>query len=113
MSKTIPKWLTILNLYDALLSLNPSPVVLLNRLFALSKVKGAVVAIREAEKLNYKNNHFYYILLAELYRQLDLNKCLENFLIAMNLCKTDTEKQLITLQIQKLNKNRPQKKRFV
>ena len=38
-------WATILDLYDQLLAINPSPVVALNRAVALSKVRGATAAL--------------------------------------------------------------------
>lgn len=98
------KWTSILSLYDALLSVDNSPIVALNRIFALSKVQGNLAAINETEKMNLKNNHFYFVLLAELYKQVDLDKTLEHFQIAYKLCKTDTEKDMINKQIQKFSK---------
>lgn len=101
------KWTSILKLYDALLSVDNSPIVALNRIFALSKVEGNLVAINEAEKINLKSNHFYFVLLAELYKQVDIGKTLENYQTAFTLCKTDTEKEMIKMQIQRLKKSRP------
>ncbi|MBK9726587.1 MAG: sigma-70 family RNA polymerase sigma factor [Saprospiraceae bacterium] len=101
------KWTSILNLYEALLSVDNSPIVALNRIFALSKVQGNLAAINEAEKMELKSNHFYFVLLAELYKQVDFDKAVENFHKAFKLCKTDTEKEMIKMQIQKLIKSRP------
>ncbi|MBK8482961.1 MAG: sigma-70 family RNA polymerase sigma factor [Saprospiraceae bacterium] len=101
------KWTSILNLYEALLSVDNSPIVALNRIFALSKVQGNLAAINEAEKMDLKSNHFYFVLLAELYKQVDFDKAVENFHKAFKLCKTDTEKEMIKMQIQKLIKSRP------
>ena len=101
------KWTSILNLYEALLSVDNSPIVALNRIFALSKVQGNLAAINEAEKMELKSNHFYFVLLAELYKQVDFDKAVENFHKAFKLCKTDTEKEIIKMQIQKLIKSRP------
>ncbi|MGB4970336.1 MAG: DUF6596 domain-containing protein, partial [Saprospiraceae bacterium] len=101
------KWTSILNLYEALLSVDNSPIVALNRIFALSKVQGNLAAINEAEKMDLKSNHFYFVLLAELYKQVDFDKAVENFHKAFKLCKTDTEKEMIKMKIQKLIKSRP------
>lgn len=96
------KWTSILKLYDVLLLTTNSPVVALNRIFALSKVHGNLSAIIEAEKLNLENNHFYYILLAELYKQIDTNKTREFLIKALHLCRTDPEKALVRYKIERL-----------
>lgn len=98
------KWTSILKLYDVLLSAKNSPIIALNRIWAYSKVHGNLSAINEAEKLNLKTNHFYFILLAELYKHIDTNKTSEYLTKALHLCRTDTEKTLIKDKIEKLNK---------
>src|ERR1700688_746590 len=45
--------------------------VTLNRTFALYKAKGQQAALVEAEKLKLENNHFYFLLLGELYKNMD------------------------------------------
>ena len=98
---TEEKWGNILQLYNHLLQLEYSPVAALNRTFALSKVKGKQVAITEAEKLQLNNNHYYFTLLGELYRDLDNKKALENFQKAFTLAKTHTDKLTISKFITK------------
>jgi len=93
---TEEKWGNILQLYNHLLQLEYSPVAALNRTFALSKVKGKLVAITEAEKLQLTNNHYYFTLLGELYRDLDTKKAKENFQKAFSLAKTQSDKQTIS-----------------
>ena len=93
---TEEKWGNILQLYNHLLQLEYSPVAALNRTFALSKVKGKLVAITEAEKLKLTNNHYYFTLLGELYRDLDTKKAKENFQKAFSLAKTQSDKQTIS-----------------
>jgi len=100
------KWTSILNLYDVLLSVNNSSIVALNRIWAFSKVNGNLSAIEEVEKLNEKENHFYFILLAELYKPIDNTKTIEYLTIALHICKTGTEKEMIRKQISELNKSR-------
>lgn len=96
---TPEKWEEILQLYNSLLMINYSPSVALNRTFALYKANGQAAALIEAEKLKLENNHFYFILLGELYKNIDNKKARLNFQKAWQLAKTDTEKQGIQAQI--------------
>jgi RNA polymerase sigma-70 factor (ECF subfamily) len=96
------KWTSILKLYDVLLLTSNSPVIALNRIWAFSKVYGNLAAIQEIEKLESSANHFYFILLAELYREIDSNKSIEYLTSALGLCKTDTEKEMINKRIKEI-----------
>lgn len=96
---TREKWEDILHLYDQLLLVNYSPSVALNRIFALFKVNGAQTALAEAENLRLENNHFYFLLLGELYKNLDPEKAQINFRKAFALAKTQTEKEDIQKKI--------------
>lgn len=93
------KWESILNLYNQLLLLNYSPSVALHRTFALYKANGREAALVEAEKLKLENNHFYYLLLGELYRGFDNQKARLRYQKAWDLAKTQTEKQNILKKI--------------
>ena len=97
------KWDNILQLYNQLLIFEYSPIAALNRTYALSKVRGKQEAIAEAEKLNLKDNHFYFTLLGELYAGMDDKKAKENFQTAFLLAKTQTEKQTIQQRINGIN----------
>ncbi len=99
---TKEKWEDILKLYDRLMLINYSPGVMLNRIFALYKVKGAKAAIAEAEELKFENNHFYFLLLGELYKKIDKVKAKENLQKALFLAKTETEKEVIQKKINKI-----------
>ena len=90
---TPEKWEDILHLYDRLLEVNYSPSVALNRTYALFKVRGKQAAIDAAEKLKLENNHFYFLLLGELYRGVDTGKARMHFQQAIALAGTQTEKQ--------------------
>ena len=61
-----PNWQVILELYDQLLALNPSPVVALNRVAALAKAQGAGPALEALEKLlergEFRSLKAYYLL---------------------------------------------------
>ncbi|HXB05718.1 MAG TPA: sigma-70 family RNA polymerase sigma factor [Puia sp.] len=68
-------WKNILQLYDGLVRMDPSPVVRLNRIIALSKVAGPLIALQELEPLRQDPMLSDYPLLysteAELYMQTD------------------------------------------
>ncbi|PYT33941.1 MAG: RNA polymerase subunit sigma [Acidobacteria bacterium] len=76
-------WPVILQLYDQLLTINPSPVVALNRAVAVAKVRGATEALLEIEPLNSDPKlRDYYLrlavqghLLAELGRRAEAAEC--------------------------------------
>jgi RNA polymerase sigma-70 factor (ECF subfamily) len=97
------KWPSILKLYGALQWVDDSPMAHLNRIYALSKVHGNLAALHEAEKINVPNTHFYFVLLAELFKPIDLSKSKENLQKAIHLCKTDTEKAFLQRKIQNLD----------
>ena len=101
---TKEKWKSILKLYDLLLKIEYAPIAELNRIFAFSKVKGNESALIEAEKLNLKDNHFYYLLLNELYKDIDTNKAKCSLEKALKLCKTETEKMFIRNKIENFEK---------
>jgi RNA polymerase sigma factor (sigma-70 family) len=103
---TKEKWENILQLYNHLLQLEYSPIAALNRTFALSKAKNKQIALVEAEKLNLSDNHFYYILLGELYKDADNIKAKGHFEKAFSLAKTQAEKHMIRKKIDELCKNK-------
>lgn len=96
------KWQHILSLYDQLMRLNYSPSVALNRIFALYKVSGAEAAIAEAEQLQFSKNHFYFVLLGELYKDIDKDKAKDHLLSALSIARTQVEKELIQDKIEQL-----------
>jgi predicted RNA polymerase sigma factor len=100
---TKEKWENILQLYDRLLRINYSPAVALNRTFALYKAHGPQPALAEAEKLNLETDHFYFLLLGELYRTIDKEKAKSNLQKAYALAKTQTERQGIQKKMDDLH----------
>ena len=92
---TKEKWENILQLYNKLLQIEYSPIAALNRTYVLSKANTLLEAIAEAEKLNLTNNHFYFILLGELYKTVDKEKAKKHLQSALALSKLVTEKQNI------------------
>lgn len=96
------KWEEILRLYDRLLLVNYSPGVALNRIYALYKAKGGYVALEEVKKLNVANNHFYFLLLAELYKGIDRGAAKANLEKALAQARTDAEKEVISAKLRSL-----------
>jgi len=99
---TKQKWENILQLYNQLLQLEYSPIAALNRTFALSRANSKEEAIHEAEKLKLTTNHFYFMLLGELYTTIDTKKAKLNFNKALVLAKTTSDKKAIQNKISKL-----------
>ena len=97
------KWNNILQLYNKLLQVEYSPMAALNRTYALAKANSTAEAIMEAEKLNLSDNHLYFSLLGQLYTQVDKEKALTNFQLALTKVKTDSDRQIIQTKIDMLN----------
>jgi RNA polymerase sigma-70 factor (ECF subfamily) len=93
-------WKNILLLYDKLAGVDHSPLVMLNRTIALSKVKGLSVAIAELEKIksnpSLKTYYLLYSTLGEFYMQAsrfnEAQTCLET---AISLSNLAVEKDLL------------------
>ena len=93
-------WKAILALYDNLLQIDSSPVVLMNRAIALSKVSGAAAAIIELKKIegspSLKSYHLYYSTLGTFYIELrQFNEAIPVLEKAVNLAPIPAEKSLI------------------
>lgn len=99
---TKEKWENVLQLYDHLLQIAYSPVAALNRIYAVSKVRGKQEAIEGAKKLNLIGNHFYFVLLGELYTGIDNVKARQSFMEAISLTKTKTGVRSIRDKMDKL-----------
>jgi RNA polymerase sigma factor (sigma-70 family) len=103
---TPEKWQQILLLYDQLLHLEYSPVAALNRIFALSKIKGKQAAIVEAEKLNLNGNIFYYAFLGNLYTDNDDLEARKNYTVALSLARSQPDKSILQQHIDALKTNK-------
>lgn len=100
---TKEKWEEILALYDQLLLVNYSPSVALNRVFALYKAQDWQAALVAAEKLKLESNHFYFVLLGELYKNVDKHAARLNFRKAYALAKTQSERRDIQAKIDNID----------
>jgi RNA polymerase sigma-70 factor, ECF subfamily len=69
-------WPLILEMYDQLLAINPSPVVALNRAVALAKVRGPAEALANVEQLasNRQLRNYYLLLAVRGHLLLELGK---------------------------------------
>jgi RNA polymerase sigma-70 factor, ECF subfamily len=63
-------WWQILQLYDQLLSLTPSPVVALNRAVAVAEVSGPAAALDLVDALDIRGYHLFHAIRADLLRRL-------------------------------------------
>lgn len=98
------KWKNILQLYNQLILIEYSPITALNRTFAFSKIHGHEKAISEAEKLNLTENNQYHELLGYLFTKSDIQKAIEHYEQAIKLTKSETEKQTLTKEIERLKR---------
>lgn len=96
------KWEQILPLYDQLLLIEHSPVIILNRLFAFSKVHGNKKAIQEVETSNLPKNSYYHALLGYLYADTAIHTAIKQYTKARDLTKSRAEKQTLTGEIDRL-----------
>lgn len=94
-------WKGILSLYGSLVRIDHSPVVLLNRAIAVSKVFGVSQALDELEKIKddptMASYHLFYSTMAEFYTQTNqfqkARNCLQK---AIDLSSLEAEKDLLT-----------------
>lgn len=102
-------WQNILNLYNLQVSTNSSPVIALNRVVALSKVKGAKIALEELKMIEghkyLQNYHLLYAIKAELLAEVGDNiNSIESFNTAKSLTSNVKEILHINKRIQNLSK---------
>ncbi|MBS1904351.1 MAG: RNA polymerase subunit sigma [Bacteroidetes bacterium] len=100
---TPEKWENVLGLYDRLLALEHSPIVALNRTYAVSKVHGTQMAIEEAQRLALMNNRFYHALLGELYAGIDNQQATFHFDRALQIARGESERALLRSRIERLS----------
>jgi RNA polymerase sigma-70 factor (ECF subfamily) len=96
------KWQHILHLYNQLILIEYSPVTALNRAFAFARVYGHQKAIREAEKLQLRDNGHYHKLLGYLYETIDAGKAIEHYTQAAQLTKAKAARQVLAKKIDQL-----------
>lgn len=93
-------WKSILALYDKLMQIDQSPVVVLNRAIVVSKVDGVLEGIRELEKIKdtraLESYHLFYSTEAEFYMQLnDFRRASYSLEKAIQLSPLQAEKDML------------------
>ena len=93
-------WEGILTLYNNLMQIDNSAIVLLNRAIVISEVFNTQKAINELEKLKndplIENYHYYYSTLGELYlREKRLPEAGKYFIKAIELSSVESQKEAV------------------
>ena len=97
-------WKRILELYEWLCRIDPSPIVELNRAVAVMQVLGPDEALKSVaaihEKKRIESYYLYHGLIGEIYSRLDMSAEADaEFAIAMSLTKSETERKLLATRI--------------
>lgn len=90
-------WNAIYHLYEMLYTLQPSPVIALNKAIASAYAISRQHALEELEKITgLENHHLYFASLGEIYFDMkELSKARENYEKAIQLTPSQAEKQLL------------------
>ncbi len=89
------KWNELLACYDALLVLAPGPIVELNRVYALSRVYSATLAIEAARSIRGLETHpFYHALLAHLLQSISRAESASHWEAAARLTNVAEERKI-------------------
>ncbi|MBC6491058.1 RNA polymerase sigma factor [Flavihumibacter stibioxidans] len=99
---TPEKWENILQLFDTLLQVEYSPVAALNRIYALSKLRGPQVAIEALSRIRSNRNQYYYSLLGELYRHINPELATGHFQQALSLARSAADRQILQRRIRSI-----------
>ncbi|MDN5205507.1 sigma-70 family RNA polymerase sigma factor [Fulvivirgaceae bacterium BMA10] len=103
--ETKGKWNNILQLYNKLLTIEYSPIIAMNRTYALAHANSIDEAIQEAHKLELRDNHHYFCLLAELYHMNNnIDKEIEYLNKAIEFANKENEKELINDKLEKASR---------
>ncbi len=94
------KWNNILQLYNQLIQIQYSPITALNRTYALAMAEGKAVGLKEALKIDLKENHLYQCLLAELHT--DSSKQKHHLQLALKLARTEHDREIILRKLQNI-----------
>jgi RNA polymerase sigma-70 factor (ECF subfamily) len=96
-------WNEILRMYDLLLRIKTSPVILLNRAIALSQVQGPENALAQVTEMEGMDNYYlYHATLGELYLQTgDKIDAALHFQKAMELTSSRAERELLEVKLER------------
>lgn len=93
-------WAQIVALYDLLLSLQPSPIIRLNRAVAIAMLQGPAAGLADLERCNEKAEldayHLFYAVRADLQRRLGNKKVAANdYGCALQLARNLSERRFL------------------
>jgi RNA polymerase sigma-70 factor (ECF subfamily) len=74
----------------------------MNRTYALSKARGKHVAVAEAEKLQLSDNYLYFVLLGDLYSDIDNAKAANYFNQSLTLIRNEPERKVVVKKLEAL-----------
>jgi RNA polymerase sigma factor (sigma-70 family) len=99
-------WEQILAYYDLLIKIYATPIVTLNRMAVLFKVKGGVQTLHELNTSpflkDWEKHYLYHSLLAEIYSGGDIVKARQCIKKAMSLTKSEVERRLLQNKLERL-----------
>ena len=104
-------WIQIVGLYDALLQINPSPVVALNRAAAIAMRDGPLAGLEAIDRLaDHKDLQGYYLLhaaRADLFRRLDqAAEACRCYQLALRLAQQAPEQRFLQQRLAALQKQK-------
>jgi len=89
-------WPQILQLYDQLLAMEPTPIVALNRAVALAEVHGPAPALALLDGLDLGGYYLFHSVRAELLRRLGRNaEAVAAYDAAIERCANEAERQFL------------------
>jgi len=99
------KWEHILQNYNLLLQIEYSPIVALNRTYALSRAESKDKALVDALKINLIDNRLFHSLLGYLYEEINPENAVEEYQKAIHLSKNANEKNVLLEKIANIRQN--------
>ncbi len=89
-------WAQIVQLYDLLLTMNPTPVVALNRAVAVAEVSGPGAALDVVDGLELEEYHLYHAIRADLLQRLGRTaESAQAYETAIGLAGNNAERRLL------------------
>lgn len=89
-------WGQVLQLYDQLLAVMPTPVVALNRAVALAEVRGATVALETVDNLDLSDYYLFHAVRADLLSRVGRNAEARNaYATALTLTSNEVERAFL------------------
>jgi RNA polymerase sigma-70 factor (ECF subfamily) len=101
--ETPTDWPQIVQLYDVLLRLHPSPIVSLNRAVAVAMVEGPQRGLELIDALDLDDYHLLHAARAELLRRLgDLDAAAASYERALSLAANESERRHLARRLKSL-----------